>query len=89
MNRRHFLTAIIASACAPAIVRASSLMPVRARTMTVYELGLWVAAQHEALRRELVVYQFGRPLTMTRMLLPSVTYTVSRYERMPLFIPNE
>ena len=29
MNRRHFLGAIIASACAPAIVRASSLMPVR------------------------------------------------------------
>lgn len=29
MNRRSFLTAILASACAPAIVRAASLMPVR------------------------------------------------------------
>ena len=46
MNRRHFLTAIIASACAPAIVRASSLMPVRLRggSITVAEL-------HDILRR--------------------------------------
>jgi hypothetical protein len=31
MNRRHFLGAILATCMAPAIVRASSLMPVRAR----------------------------------------------------------
>lgn len=30
MDRRRFLGAILASACAPAIVRASSLMPIRA-----------------------------------------------------------
>lgn len=32
MNRRRFLTAVLATMSAPAIVRASSLMPVRARS---------------------------------------------------------
>ena len=36
MNRRQFLGAIIASACAPAIVRASSLMPVREIAAPLY-----------------------------------------------------
>ena len=52
MNRRHFLGAIIASACAPAIVRASSLMPVRAHTRLVPGYReLTVAELHDILKR--------------------------------------
>jgi hypothetical protein len=41
MRRRDFLAAILATACAPAIVRAATLMPVR----PIGEAGLIVAPE--------------------------------------------
>ena len=48
MNRRHFLQAMFAAGAAPAIVRASSLMPVKA--VNVYAPGdtvLWDGVEYQ------------------------------------------
>lgn len=50
MNRRSFLTACIATCTAPAIVRASSLMPVRAIEPTLSFYAGWDVHEGEIIR---------------------------------------
>jgi hypothetical protein len=103
MNRRHFLGAIIASACAPAIVRASSLMPIRERGIWMGRIGRSMTIDHleddvmtylrEEIypmeRRFLVSYQFRNWIDLRDAVNPNVVYSAIQFERPPLIVIDD
>ncbi len=82
MNRRGFLTGLVSALAAPAIVRASSLMPVRVMPDTD-----WLDAAYAMTRDQMTKNLYGDLIDTTRKAIVPRLFVQLRTA--PLWVPRQ